>query len=158
MLIFKHYEHIQHSSDASCDTHCSSVRGALGCGPVHSYREKDMLTGLLDATIRFFGGFDERDPWYGSTGTFAKFFRKEFEEVAMMCGWRTQGASAHYNMATNCVEIRTDGGETLATIRVHGVLDNPESAVVYVQSLIEPEREALRRRLPIPITFTGNVS
>lgn len=116
------------------------------------------FAGLFDATVRFFGGFDERDSWYGSKGSFAELFKKEFEEVATVCGWRKEGAGAHYNMATNCVEIRTDGGEILATIRVHGVLDNPESAVVYVQSLIEPEREALRRRLPIPVTFTGNIS
>lgn len=116
-----------------------------------------MLTGLFDATIRFFGGFDERDSWYGSRGSFAERFKKEFEEVATVCGWRKKGAGAHYNMATNCVEISTVDGEILATIHVRGVLDNPESAVVYVYSLIEREREALRRRLPIPITFTGNV-
>lgn len=117
-----------------------------------------MLTGLFDATIRFFGGFDERDSWYGSKGTFAELFRKEFEEVATVCGWRKQGAGAHYNMGKNCVEIRTDGGEILATIHVRGGLDKPNSVVVYVHSLIEKEREALRHRLPIPVTFTGNIT
>ncbi|MCR4285594.1 MAG: hypothetical protein NUW00_01735, partial [Candidatus Kaiserbacteria bacterium] len=85
-------------------------------------------------------------------------FQKEFEEVAVICGWRTQGASAQYNMAVNCVEICTDGGEILATIQVRGDFDKPNSAVVYVYSLNEKEREAVRRRLPIPVTFTGKIS
>lgn len=117
-----------------------------------------MLARLFDATIRFFGGYDERDSWYGSKGTFAEIFKKEFEEVATVCGWRKKGAGAHYNMGANCVEISTVHGEMLATIHVRGDLDKPNSAVVYVYSLIEKEREALRRRLPVPVTFTGNVS
>ena len=117
-----------------------------------------MLARLFDATIRFFGGYDERDPWYGSKGTFAELFKKELEEVATMCGWRTEGASATFNRETKHVEFRSTGGELLATIFMRGSLDTLDSAVVYSHSLTLREMEALQRRLPIPITFTGKVS
>lgn len=119
-----------------------------------------MFTGLFDDLPRFFmrWGTDEKDPWRGSAGTFAELFKKEFMEVGAICSWRKKGAGAQYNMSSNCVELRTEHGEILATIRVHGTLDIPDAAVVHVHSLIEHEKEALRRRLPIPITFTGNVT